>query len=144
MRIRFESALRNFAKNISGVAAIEFAFVAPLMAAALVLTFDVGMLTIQRTDMQSAVRAGAQYLMDGGRDMDRMSAIVNASWSSKPAGSSVSGVRNCMCSDAAHACTSLCSDDSVPESYINVVAAGTLDGILRDTTLQVTEAVRVR
>ena len=135
---------KRFAKDRSGVTAIEFAMVAPMMAAAMVMTLDVSLYVVNRTRMHSGIRAGIQYLMDNGRDLTQLETIVAASWSEKPANYNIETERYCLCSDVRHACNILCDDDSAPESYFSVSATGTLKGLVHDRELSATEELRVR
>jgi Flp pilus assembly protein TadG len=136
--------LKRFAGDRSGVAAVEFVLLAPMMAAALVLTLDVSLYVVNRTRMHSGIRAGIQYLMDNGRDLTQLENIVSQSWSEKPADANIQTVRYCLCSDVLHACNVLCADDSAPESYFSISASGTLEGIAVDRTLAATDELRVR
>lgn len=136
--------LKRFAGDRSGVAAIEFILVAPMMAAAMVLTLDVSLYVVNRARMHSGIRAGIQYLMDNGRNLDQLEAIVSQSWSEKPANANIETERYCLCSDARHACNVLCGDDSAPESYFSISASGTLEGLVSDRELAATEELRVR
>lgn len=136
--------LKRFAAERSGVAAVEFVLVAPMMAAALVLTLDVSLYVVNRTRMHSGVRSGIQYLMDNGRDLEQLENIVWQSWTDKPANANVESERYCLCSDVVHACNTLCADDSAPESYFSVSASGTLKGIVTDHELAASDELRVR
>lgn len=136
--------LKRFAGDRSGVAAIEFILVAPMMAAALVLTLDVSLYVVNRTRMHSGIRSGIQYLMDNGRNLDQLETIVATSWSEKPANANIETERYCLCSDVRHACNVLCSDESAPESYFSISASGTLEGFMSDRELAATEELRVR
>lgn len=136
--------LKRFVGNTSGVAAVEFAMVAPLLAAALVMTLDASLHVVNRMRMESAVRAGVQYLMEDGRDLTTLENLVRTTWTSPPADAAVAAERYCLCSDVAHACDTLCGDNSAPESYFSISVSGTLDGYLVDTTLSADEDVRVR
>jgi len=138
------SLLRSFAADRSGLAAMEFVLVAPMMVAALVLTLDVSLYVVNRTRMHSGIRSGIQYLMDNGRDLDQLDSIVANSWSEKPGDAVIASERYCLCFDVRHACNVLCSDDSAPESYFSISAKGTLQGIVNDSTLEATEDLRVR
>jgi Flp pilus assembly pilin Flp len=138
------SLLKRIAADRSGMAAIEFLMVAPLMAAALVLTLDVSLYVVNRTRMHSGIRAGIQYLMDNGRDLNQLENLVSSSWSNKPSDAVVSSQRYCLCSDVVHACNTLCGDGTAPESYFSINASGTLEGFMTDTTLSASEALRVR
>ena len=138
------SILRRYLGDRSGVAAIEFAMIAPLMAAAMVGTLDVSNHLINRGHMHSGVRSGIQYLMDNGRDLYQLQSIVENSWSESPGNAVVTTERYCLCVDVRHACDVLCTDDSAPESYFSVSASGTLDGYLVDSTIEASEDIRVR
>lgn len=135
---------KRLARDRSGVTAIEFALVAPMMAAALVLTLDVSLYVVNRTRMHSGIRAGIQYLMDNGRNLDQLESIVSQSWSEKPANANIETERYCLCSDTRHVCNVLCADDSAPESYFSISASGTLKGLMSDRELAATEELRVR
>ena len=135
---------KRLAKDRSGVTAIEFAMVAPMMAAAMVMTLDVSLYVVNRTRMHSGIRAGIQYLMDNGRDLTQLETIVATSWSEKPANYNIETERYCLCSDVRHVCNVLCADDSAPESYFSISATGTLEGLVSDRELSATEELRVR
>src|SRR4026207_854207 len=102
----------RFRKDDRGVAAIEFALFAPILAMSLVLLVDLGNYAIERTDMESALRSGVQYFMNGGSDLDKAKEVVLASWTSKPDNATVVVERFCMCGTVVHVCTSTCDDDS--------------------------------
>ena len=138
------SKLREFAGDKSGVAAVEFAFIAPVLAASMVVTLDVGKMIIDRTDMHSAVRTGAQYLMNGGQNLEYAKELVLVSWANKPEGGYVESDRFCMCGETLHICTSLCGDGSIPDSYIRLQAFATLEGMLGDSEQGTEEIVRIR
>ena len=144
MLTRIHERLRQFTSDRSGTAAIEFAFVAPVMVAGLLVLTDLGKMVIDRTDMQSAARSGAQYLMNGGSNMEVARSIVLASWSSKPADAEVVAERYCLCGTAQHACNTLCPDETIPEGYGRIRLEGTLTGLWSDTEQNADEAVRVR
>lgn len=135
---------KRLARDRSGVTAIEFALVAPMMAAAMILTLDVSLWVVNRTRMHSAIRAGIQYLMDYGRDTDQLENIVLQSWPERPANANVQTEHYCLCADARHACNVLCADESAPESYFSINATGTLEGFWSDRELSATEDLRVR
>jgi hypothetical protein len=101
-------------------------------------------MTMDRTDMQSASRSGAQYLINGGYDLDNAEAIVNAAWASKPADAEIDTEHFCMCNGVTHVCTALCPDDSYPESYRRLTLSGTLTGLWSEHVETAEEVVRVR
>ncbi|TMJ54449.1 MAG: pilus assembly protein, partial [Alphaproteobacteria bacterium] len=54
-------AVRNLARDIRGVAAIEFAIVAPMLVLAMVCTADLGLGIYRKMQVQNAAQAGAEY-----------------------------------------------------------------------------------
>lgn len=138
------SWLNRFRRNRSGVAAVEFAFIAPILAAASLGLADVGSIVTGRMDMHSAVRTGAQYLMNGGKDLDVAKNLVLSSWTSRPTNGYVVANHFCMCATNLHACDALCDDGSIPESYIQLQAYATLEGLFADSSQAARELIRIR
>jgi Flp pilus assembly protein TadG len=136
--------ISRFCKDDSGVAAIEFALFAPILAGSLVLLVDLGNYALQRTDMESAMRSGVQYFMNGGSDLDRAKQVVLASWTSKPDNASVVVERFCLCSDVEHACTSTCGNGTYPLSYSRIRAVAQFENLIVELTNNAHQTVRVR
>ena len=136
--------LRSLFRDRSGVAAIEFAFVAPVLIVGLVVVTDLSKMIMDRTDMQSSARSGIQYLINGGRNLENARDISLAAWSSKPEDGDVITERYCLCAQVVHTCHELCADESIPESYTRIRLVGTLQGLWADTAQSADETVRVR
>jgi hypothetical protein len=94
--------------------------------------------------MDSAIRAGIQYFMNGGSDFTVAQQIVNDSWTTKPQGVIVVADKVCYCGTAEHACDTLCSDSTVPIAYSRLRAMATFPGILMDDDYYSQQTVRVR
>ena len=120
--------LKNFVRDHSGVSAVEFALVVPVLLVSLLGVVDLGHVVYQRADMESALRAGIQYFMNGGDDLSKAEQVVNASWTTKPDGVSVIAERFCMCETTVHACNALCDDDTYPMSFNRIRATTHLIG----------------
>lgn len=133
-----------FCKDESGVAAVEFALFAPILAGSLVLLVDLGNYAIERTDMESALRSGVQYFMNGGSDLDKAKQVVLASWTSKPENATVVVERFCLCGTVEHVCTATCNDGTYPLSYSRIRAVAQYDNLLIDLTNNADRTVRVR
>lgn len=136
--------LQRFAEDQCGVSAVEFALTVPVLLISLLGVVDIGNVVYQRSDMESALRAGAQYFMNGGEDLSKAEQVVNESWTTKPPGVSVTAETFCLCGTAVHACNELCDDDTYPASYKRINASATFPGILMDDTYDASQAVRVR
>jgi Flp pilus assembly protein TadG len=136
--------LRQFVRDERGVSAVEFALTVPVLLFSLLGVVDLGNVVYQRSDMESALRAGIQYFMNGGDDLAKAEEVVNNSWTTKPDGVSVVAETFCLCANVEHACNALCDDGSYPESYNRLRATATFPGILIDDAYDAEQSVRVR
>jgi Flp pilus assembly protein TadG len=137
-------ALRRFARDHRGVAAVELALVAPILAGLTFAAFEVWRYTHDVQTMKDAVTAGVQYYMNGGRDDDDAKAIAEAAWASAPEDAAVAISRACLCGTAAHTCTTLCSNSTVPEIRVTLQATATYDRTQFASNLSETQVIRVR
>lgn len=128
----------------SGAAAVEFAFAATILGAALVGLGDIANLTYHYTDMRSAVGSGAQYVMAGGRNLSSVKAVVQAAWNTSNGSSNVTVTNACTCAGASSPCTSLCPDNSVPQSFTQIQATVTYQGLVLQQPISVQTVVRTR
>jgi Flp pilus assembly protein TadG len=124
--------------------AAEFALALPLMLLALIGVADLGNALFQRNDMESALRSGAQYFMNGGSDVSSAVGVVDAAWTSRPEGAVVTSERYCLCGTVVSVCTQLCADNSYPIAYQRLVASVTLQGLLSESSYEASQIVRVR
>jgi len=136
--------LQRFAQDERGVSAVEFALTVPVLLFSLLGVVDIGNVVYRRSDMESALRSGVQYFMNGGEDLAKAEQVVNDSWTTKPDGVSVTAETFCLCGAAEHACNVLCDDDTYPASYNRVNASATFPGILMDDSYDASQSVRVR
>jgi pilus assembly protein CpaE len=131
-------------KDLGGQSAVEFALIAPVLVVGLVGAVDLGFNLYQRSDLESAVRSGAQYFMNGGKEVDTAVSIVDAAWTNRPEGAVVQSSKFCMCGETISVCNRLCSDKSYPVSYHRISAVVTFEGIISDTEYETSQVVRVR
>ncbi len=83
---RMGAGLRSLSKRFScfrssceGVSAIEFALITPVLLVFLIGVTDFGLAMFHKMELQSAVRAGAQYALSDGTDTASIiSAVVNS------------------------------------------------------------------
>lgn len=135
---------RRMLRDRKGLAAIEFAIVAPVLTVLIVGATDVGMLVYNRMDTTSSIQAGAQYFMAGGTDTNQALAAVKRSWTSMPQDTQLSVVKTCYCAEVVNLCTVNCSDGSLPVAYNIVSARLKYRGVLLENEYVISEAVRVR
>lgn len=131
-------------RDQKGLAGIEFAIAAPVIAILIVGATDVGMLVYNRMDTTSSIQSGAQYFMAGGTDTKQALATVKRSWTSMPPNTELSIVKTCYCAEVVNLCTVNCSDGSLPVAYNIVSAKLTYRGVLLENEYVISEAVRVR
>jgi Flp pilus assembly protein TadG len=127
-----------------GTAAIEFAFVAPVLIAAVLALTDVAAIVTGAANMQAAVHAGIQYAADGGADMTVARAQTLQAWTSMPAQGTVTAQSYCLCGATASVCTAPCADGTAPASYVQVSATAPLGGTTFSINKTTTETVRLR
>lgn len=131
--------------NIRGTSAIEFALIAPVLIALLFGVAEVASYTSSAMSMDRALRAGTQYVMNGGKENTVIEKIVMKSWSDLPAKVSVTVSSDCLCAGTHTTCSaSACPDGSKPEGYMTLVAQATLDGNLKSYTRKVERRVRIQ
>jgi Flp pilus assembly pilin Flp len=136
--------IRNFLRNDRGAAAVEFAFIAPVLAALMLGVFDLGRMTYDRTDLHAAVRSGAQYFMAGGDDVEAAILVIEQSWSSRPEMSQVTVEKCCKCAGVDAPCGQLCDDGSVPDIVHELEATAYFAGLFGQYEVSVNEFVRTR
>jgi Flp pilus assembly protein TadG len=136
--------LQRFAQDTRGVSAVEFALTVPVLLFSLLGVVDLGNIVYRRHDMESALRSGVQYFMNGGENLSKAEQVVNESWTTKPDGVTVAAETFCLCGATEHACNTLCDDDTYPASYHQINASATFPGILMDDNYNSSQAVRVR
>lgn len=127
-----------------GNAAIEFGLILPIFSTIVITIADVSNIAVGTGEMQTAVRASVQYIMNGGTSTTTaQTAGVNA-WNNKPGNGAVTVTEACYCSGTSHSCSTLCSDNTTPQAYYTVTATGTLGGGVISESQSASETVRMR
>ena len=135
---------KGLGKSESGSVAIEFAFISSIVAVLLTGIIDVGILIYKRNDMTTAVQAGSQYFMVGGRDAAAAREVVLVSWNDRTEESTVDINRMCYCDGVEAPCTQNCPDGSLPVSYQQISATAVYRGIFRDYSYTFADDIRIR
>jgi len=133
-----------FLRDRRGVAAVEFAFIAPILVLVVAGINDGAQLILKQNNMHSGVSAAAEYIMRGGSDMPTAQTIGLSAWPSHSSSASVTTNKMCYCGSTGGSCSSLCADQSVPTAYITVSASDTYAGWYTTTQISTSQKVRVR
>ncbi|HVE02473.1 MAG TPA: TadE/TadG family type IV pilus assembly protein [Rhizomicrobium sp.] len=122
------------ARDRSGLAGIEFAFIAPVLALMFIMTVDLGLGVYTKMEVEAAVQAGAEYASLNGYNSSAItSAVSNAT---NVSGLSVTPAPNQFCGCPSHTgvttatCGSTCASGDAAGSYVNVGAQATYSTIL--------------
>ena len=142
--------LHRFIIHNGGVSAVEFAFAAPILILLLAGIVTGWTYTMQLMEMRTAVKTGANYVLQGGTDLDAVKSAVLMSWTNQPDDAAVNALRECYCADVVHSCSTVCPDKSIPNMSVIITATGSVDTPLQElfasAKVQTTreEIIRVR
>ena len=136
--------LTRFGRDRRGVAAVELALVLPVLAAMAFLSFEAWRTASRAQEMRDAVKAGAQYYMNGGADDVAGRAMALQAWQSPPPGAAITVQRACDCGGVAQACNLPCSGGAAPAIRVTLVATGTFPQAYFAPTMSTRQVVRVR
>lgn len=135
---------RAIVRNEEGVAAIEFAFLSSVMTFILLGITDVGMVVMQRSDMENSVKAGVNYFMVGGRDPVEAKAIMESAWDYRPDNTEILVTHICFCGETIQACTVECQDGSLPVTYFQIAARAKLETVISEANYVYQDVIRIR
>jgi Flp pilus assembly protein TadG len=140
--------LRNmlaFGRDDSGVAAVEFAIIAPAIAGIAMTSFMLWEGMARHRTMERALNVGAEYYMNGGVSDSEAVAAVTSAWSNRPDGGTVEAERVYRCGEAVHLSSStLCPTSKPPAVYVELSASASKPGSLVYETVVGERVVRVR
>lgn len=144
MRRALIQHLRRLRAATDGAAMVEFVIVAPLLVAFVIGIVQYGGMVIAYNQMHDAVESGAVYVMRGGSAASTIKSVTNAAWPNAPSDSSVSVSQVCSCLGVTSSCSSLCSDNSYPESFTTISASGTYSGLWGNQSMSTSQVVRTQ
>ena len=132
-------AARRFAADrgdgASGIAAIEFAIVAPTLVLLFICTADLSLGIYRKMQVQSAAQSGAAYAMLYGFAPSSISSAVANATGLSAVNASPTPAEFCGCPSASSgvtsiSCTSTCPNGANPGTYVTVSAQTTYQTIL--------------
>ena len=132
----------RWTRDTSGTSAIEFGLIAPILILLCIGAYDLNDMSFRTSNMQTAVRAGIQYAMNGGEDLDAAKTIVNGAWSKKPSDGNVTATAACKCAGNTQACNSTCG--TTMNKWITITATGTIGGNYTSRFQTKSETIRIK
>lgn len=137
--------LLQFGRDIGGVAALEMALIAPLIAGMALVSYSIWQLASTKQDMRAALKVGASYYMNGGGDDTAARALILSSWERSPQDANATVSRACLCGAAAAAsCNTACPDQTPPAVYITLSASASAPTGMASVPISSSNVVRVR
>jgi Flp pilus assembly protein TadG len=124
--------------------AVEFGFIAPVLAFAFLGLADGANKISAYTAMQRAARAGVQYFLNGGTDTTAANAIVTQAWTNAPSNGTVNIAETCQCGASGATCGSTCSGGITMTKTLAVTVSGTVHGMLGSLSESAVENVRIQ
>jgi len=134
-----------------GAAAVEFALLAPIVAAVLAGVANYGMALFQKMELESAARAGAQMaIKDRTATTTIQNAVINSTNLTLVAGD-ITLTESCWCADvdASATCGVTCADGDPTQYFMTVTVAKDFDYLfgfnyLVGTSTTLSQSVKVR
>ena len=143
--------LRRFLAHNEGVSATEFAIAAPLLLLLLAGIVTGWTYEKQSMELRSAVKSGANYVLQGGVDLNAAKSAVLTAWANKPDDAAVQVVQQSTCGTTVSTCTAVCAGNgAIPNMSMIITASGSLDtpanDLLTSTKIHTSrqEIIRVR
>ncbi len=125
--MNFPSQIARVLGRRDGVAAIEFAIMAPMLIALLIGTVEIGLAIRAAIETQEAVSAGALYASQKGFDSPGIIGAVQAATAHANLTASPAPSEFCGCPSAtgisSTTCSSLCTDGRTARQYVVIHAA---------------------
>ncbi len=125
---------KNFARNDSGVAAIEFAVLGAVLCMIVVAVGDLGLGFYSNMQVQNSAQAGAQYAAVHGFNSTSVSNAVTNATSVAGITASPAPTQFCGCvtgsTMATATCGSVCANGMTAGTYVSVSAARTYSTLI--------------
>ena len=125
---------RRHIESEQGQTAVEFALVAPMLAAALVAMIDLGIGFYEKMEVENAAQAGAEYAIARGWNATSVANAVTASGTLAAISATPAPTQSCGCASgttvAAASCGSTCPSGAAAGTYVTVNAQAQYKTIL--------------
>ena len=128
------ACLRRASECVAGVAAIEFAIIAPVLVLAVLCTVDLGLAIYRKMQVENAARAGAEYALLNGFSTTVISSAVMQATGLSGINASPAPTQFCGCASNSGIstidCSSTCAGGIAPGTYVSVSAQATYTTIV--------------
>lgn len=126
--------LRGLVQNRSGVAAIEFAVIGPVLAMAMVAAADLGLGFYSDMQVQTSAQAGTEYAVAHGFNATAMANAVTAATPASGISASPAPSNFCGCPSSDNVtpvtCGTTCTDGTQAGQYAKVTATRTYSTLI--------------
>jgi Flp pilus assembly protein TadG len=112
-------------RSDSGIAAVEFALVVPILCLVLLGIIDGWSFVSSSLSMRAGVKTAANLLMAGAADDAGTQAVALSSWENHPDDAQVTLTRNHMCGATVVDATALCAGPKVSSIFVDIQATAT-------------------
>jgi len=141
---RRPSLIRAFGRCKKGIAAVEFAIIAPIMLIFLMGMVDYAVAVIHTMELESAARSGAQYAMFDSSSTALIQTTVQSSTNLNVANLNVTVATACECSDgAAVSCSGTCAVGTT-RHYMTITATYAYTPIFIPTVMNLSAGNTIR
>jgi Flp pilus assembly protein TadG len=126
---RVRDVVHAAVRQEGGAAAIEFAFMIPLLSLMVISVTDIGLAVYRKMQVENAAQAGAQYAIVHGFDTSSISSAVTSATNSTAITASPAPVQFCGCPTStgisSASCGSVCTGGAQAGTYARVSAQAT-------------------
>lgn len=142
--------LRGFGRSQSGSAAIQMAFLMPVLVLGTFGMVDTWSYVSSVINMRAGVNSSAKLVMQGETNVQTLRATALNGWTKPPSDAAATVTSTCSCSGLTVACTSLCSGSKPPSIMISIQASGTWNapfkagGLAGPRSMATEQVIRVR
>lgn len=132
----------RFRRNCDGVAAVEFAIIAPVLGLLIVGIATVALAITERSNVREAMRAGAHAVMNGEEDLAVVQKVVVYALGDESEVISVNASRTFRC-DGVATIAQICVGGDAPQEFITINLNTVQDGALQSRS-DIQESMEVR
>lgn len=146
---KHDRTYETLANGESGVAAVEFALIAPILIAAVLTMSDLGFAIHERSEIDQALRNGAQHAISdpGETEVEALLNLVDPTGAGRDQ-TAFTVTRFCACDetpDIQTLCSTTCAGDKPTSIFYNLIGTREFSGfLLPAVTLNRSSLVQVR